>query len=70
MIKDNNIKEKEWCPNADLNHGHADFQSAALPTELFGHFTSCEARPFQVTESFALPKVSGVITSCSAMSSA
>ena len=27
-----------WCPNADLNHGHKDFQSFALPTELFGHW--------------------------------
>src|SRR5208282_4961946 len=26
-----------WCPGADLNHRHADFQSAALPTELPGH---------------------------------
>ncbi len=25
------------CPDADSNHGHADFQSAALPTELSGH---------------------------------
>jgi hypothetical protein len=30
-------REKEWCPGADLNHRHADFQSAALPTELPGH---------------------------------
>ena len=28
---------KEWCPGADSNHRHADFQSAALPTELPGH---------------------------------
>ena len=27
---------KEWCPGADSNHRHADFQSAALPTELPG----------------------------------
>ncbi len=27
---------KEWCPVADLNHGHKDFQSFALPTELTG----------------------------------
>ena len=26
-----------WCPGAELNHRHADFQSAALPTELLGH---------------------------------
>ena len=25
-----------WCPGADSNHRHADFQSAALPTELPG----------------------------------
>ena len=29
--------EKKWWPNLELNQGHADFQSAALPTELFGH---------------------------------
>ena len=26
-----------WCPLAELNHGHRDFQSLALPTELKGH---------------------------------
>lgn len=26
----------EWCPRADLNHRHGDFQSPALPTELLG----------------------------------
>ena len=26
----------KWCPGADSNHRHADFQSAALPTELPG----------------------------------
>ena len=30
----------QWCPGADLNHRHADFQSAALPTELPGHFVN------------------------------
>ena len=25
-----------WCPDSELNQGHADFQSAALPTELSG----------------------------------
>ena len=25
-----------WCPEAESNHRHADFQSAALPTELSG----------------------------------
>ena len=27
----------DWCPGADLNHRHEDFQSTALPTELPGH---------------------------------
>ena len=27
---------EKWCPGADSNHRHADFQSAALPTELPG----------------------------------
>ena len=26
----------EWCPGAELNHRHCDFQSHALPTELPG----------------------------------
>ena len=26
-----------WCPGPDSNQRHADFQSAALPTELQGH---------------------------------
>lgn len=25
-----------WCPRADSNHRHSDFQSLALPTELLG----------------------------------
>lgn len=24
----------KWCPDADSNHGHKDFKSFALPTEL------------------------------------
>ncbi len=31
---------KAWCPGAELNHRHADFQSAALPTELPGRIGS------------------------------
>lgn len=29
-------ENKKWCPVADSNHGHRDFQSLALPTELTG----------------------------------
>lgn len=27
-----------WHPEAESNHRHADFQSAALPTELSGYY--------------------------------
>ena len=27
---------RNWCPDAESNHGHGDFQSPALPTELSG----------------------------------
>ena len=30
---------KKWCLDPGLNQGHADFQSAALPTELSRHET-------------------------------
>lgn len=36
--KGKEIQKVEWCPEAESNHRHADFQSAALPTELPGHF--------------------------------
>ena len=26
----------KWCPDSELNQGHGDFQSPALPTELSG----------------------------------
>ncbi len=28
---------RKWCPGPESNQRHADFQSAALPTELPGH---------------------------------
>ena len=28
---------KKWCRNSELNQGHRDFQSLALPTELLRH---------------------------------
>ena len=33
-----------WWPRAESNHRHADFQSAALPTELLGHAVADSAR--------------------------
>ncbi len=35
-IKDVISKSKGWCPEAESNHRHEDFQSSALPTELSG----------------------------------
>ena len=31
------FKVLKWCPEAESNHRHGDFQSPALPTELSGH---------------------------------
>src|SRR3954466_12116595 len=47
---------KRWCPGADLNHRHADFQSAALPAELPGHGPldiKARGRPVQAVRSRA-----------------
>ena len=31
------LPQISWCPEAESNHRHEDFQSSALPTELSGH---------------------------------
>ena len=31
---------RKWCLRSELNHRHADFQSAALPTELQRHMAT------------------------------
>ena len=40
-----NNTSKRWCPEAESNHRHADFQSAALPTELSGRNVNGAAYP-------------------------
>ena len=36
------IQSVKWCPGAESNHRHCDFQSHALPTELPGQFRVTE----------------------------
>ncbi len=40
----------QWCPGAELNHRHTDFQSVALPTELPGHQYSISTRESSIPE--------------------
>ena len=40
-----------WCPEAESNHRHEDFQSSALPTELSGHIKNIN---FQIAHSLVL----------------
>jgi hypothetical protein len=67
MEKSKRNKGLEWCPEADLNHRHADFQSAALPTELSGHLGGFRGE-IRGALGFA-PGASGVIASCKNVSS-
>ena len=36
LLIDGDYLKKKWCPGAELNHRHTDFQSVALPAELPG----------------------------------
>ena len=36
-LADARLADAGWCPGAESNHRHCDFQSHALPTELPGH---------------------------------
>lgn len=35
-----NMSGSKWCPDSELNQGHGDFQSPALPTVLSLHMVS------------------------------
>jgi hypothetical protein len=48
--KHQRFPEVRWCPGAESNHRHCDFQSHALPTELPG-------RPTSVREPFVRGRV-------------
>src|SRR5271166_2438170 len=65
-----------WCPGAELNHRHTDFQSVALPTELpgrlargayrgnFAFLSSRALPPLASSNSFiVLPEVAALIAS-------
>ena len=58
--KRHQIFEEKWCPKADSNHRHSDFQSLALPTELFGH---PRFRGIPVTWSRAYRQWRGILSS-------
>src|SRR5689334_5376902 len=62
---------EEWWPGSESNQRHADFQSAALPTELPGHgykSPSNEGRvldrpsPWQSSKQALKPLIYGVLT--------
>ena len=48
-----------WCPGPESNQRHADFQSAALPTELPGQ-TGCFSKHPMATRKGLEPSTSGV----------
>ena len=51
-------RKRRWCPGAELNHRHTDFQSVALPTELPGRLARGAYRGDPVClSSRALPRL-------------
>jgi hypothetical protein len=43
-----NEKPNRWCPGAESNHRHCDFQSHALPTELPGRLAPSGRRRLRI----------------------
>ena len=46
-LKQGFSKRRRWY-HQESNRGHTDFQSVALPTELWHHFMSCNERCFSI----------------------
>ncbi len=59
-LHSSNCDFEKWCPEADSNHRHADFQSAALPTELSGHRLNCDPWDRPATGSAPMAKQSAL----------
>jgi hypothetical protein len=53
----NNAVISAWCPGAESNHRHCDFQSHALPTELPGHpgWSACPREAWRSGSPYNMP---------------
>ena len=56
--------QNQWCPGTELNRRHADFQSAALPTELPGHRGSSSETAAFYSERPIRREIWGTRTAC------
>src|SRR5690242_21621264 len=55
----------KWCPGAESNHRHHDFQSCALPTELPGRWAGPEG-PLSKARGVIEARIHTVQNACSA----
>ena len=53
-IRNRFLESQIWCPEAESNHRHEDFQSSALPTELSGHIYILTFFCFAIAHSLVL----------------